>query len=143
MGIGDLGLCMRATERSLRMRGTRRSIGYLRLRTAARQAGIRLDFARGTALPRLSRSRRGRLAATAAMAVFASGAAFASLPAPAVAARMGSPSVAALQVALRAKGLYSGTIDGFAGPGTRAAVRSLQRRAGISVDGVAGPQTLR
>jgi murein DD-endopeptidase MepM/ murein hydrolase activator NlpD len=55
---------------------------------------------------------------------------------------MGSPTIAALQVALRTKGLYSGTVDGFAGPGTRAAVRSLQRRAGISVDGVAGPQTL-
>lgn len=55
---------------------------------------------------------------------------------------MGSSSVAALQVGLRAKGLYDGTIDGFAGPRTRAAVRSLQRRAGISVDGVAGPQTL-
>jgi murein DD-endopeptidase MepM/ murein hydrolase activator NlpD len=56
---------------------------------------------------------------------------------------MGSSSIAALQVALRAKGLYSGTIDGFAGPGTRSAVRSLQRRAGIAVDGIAGPQTLR
>ena len=58
------------------------------------------------------------------------------------AARMGSPRIAALQVGLRAKGLYSGTIDGFAGPSTQAAVRSLQRRAGISVDGVPGPQTL-
>src|SRR3954470_13027689 len=63
-------------------------------------------------------------------------------PAFAAANRMGSPSVAALQVGLRAKGLYSGTIDGFAGAGTRSAVRSLQRRAGITVDGVAGPQTL-
>src|SRR3954447_8308129 len=63
-------------------------------------------------------------------------------PAFAAADRMGSPSVAALQVGLRAKGLYSGTVDGLAGPGTRAAVRSLQRRAGISVDGVPGPQTL-
>lgn len=63
-------------------------------------------------------------------------------PAIANAARMGSPKVAALQVGLRAKGLYSGTIDGFAGPGTRAAVRALQRRAGIAVDGVPGPQTL-
>src|SRR3954467_3381411 len=69
--------------------------------------------------------------------------AFASIPASAVAARMGSPSIAAVQVALRAKGLYSGTVDGFAGPGTAAAIRSLQRRAGISVDGVVGPQTLR
>src|SRR4051812_9061573 len=64
-------------------------------------------------------------------------------PGSAVAARMGSPSIAAVQVALRAKGLYSGTVDGFAGPGTAAAIRSLQRRAGISVDGVVGPQTLR
>ena len=63
-------------------------------------------------------------------------------PDDASAARMGSPSIAALQVALRAKSLYSGTVDGFAGPGTRAAVRRLQRRAGIAVDGVAGPQTL-
>jgi murein DD-endopeptidase MepM/ murein hydrolase activator NlpD len=56
--------------------------------------------------------------------------------------RMGSSRVAALQVALRAKGLYDGTVDGFAGPGTRSAVRRLQRRAGIAVDGVPGPQTL-
>jgi murein DD-endopeptidase MepM/ murein hydrolase activator NlpD len=55
---------------------------------------------------------------------------------------MGSSSVAALQVALRAKKLYSGTVDGFAGPATRAAVRRLQRRAGVVVDGIAGPQTL-
>ena len=66
----------------------------------------------------------------------------AALPAVALAGRMGSPSIAALQVGLRAEGLYSGTVDGFAGPGTRSAVRSLQRRAGIAVDGVAGPQTL-
>src|SRR4051795_10340227 len=66
----------------------------------------------------------------------------ATFPTFASAGRMGSPSVAALQVGLRAKGLYSGTVDGFAGSGTRAAVRSLQRRAGISVDGIAGPQTL-
>ncbi|HEX6715083.1 MAG TPA: peptidoglycan DD-metalloendopeptidase family protein [Thermoleophilaceae bacterium] len=65
-----------------------------------------------------------------------------SLPASAFANRMGSRSIAALQVGLQAKGLYSGTIDGFAGPGTRNAVRRLQRRAGIAVDGVPGPQTL-
>src|SRR4051812_14320970 len=65
-----------------------------------------------------------------------------ALPGAAHAARMGSSSVAALQVALQAKGLYAGTIDGFAGPGTQAAVRRLQRRASIAVDGVAGPQTL-
>lgn len=61
----------------------------------------------------------------------------------AFAARMGAPSVAGLQVALRANGLYSGTIDGFAGPATRTGVRSVQRRHGLVVDGIAGPQTLR
>jgi murein DD-endopeptidase MepM/ murein hydrolase activator NlpD len=81
-------------------------------------------------------------AGSARVVVLMVAAVVAAVPASAQAARMGSPSVAALQVALRAKGLYSGTIDGSAGPGTRAAVRSLQRHAGISVDGVAGPQTL-
>src|SRR2546423_14225738 len=62
---------------------------------------------------------------------------------PAQAGRMGDPGIAAVQVALRAKGLYDGTIDGFAGPGTRDAVSAVQRRAGLAVDGIAGPQTLR
>src|SRR4051794_8923760 len=66
----------------------------------------------------------------------------ATFPTFAFAGRMGSPSIAALQVGLRARGLYAGTVDGFAGPGTRSGVRSLQRRAGIAVDGVPGPQTL-
>jgi murein DD-endopeptidase MepM/ murein hydrolase activator NlpD len=59
--------------------------------------------------------------------------------APAAAAA--DPDVAALQVALRARGLYAGTIDGVLGPGTTAAVVKLQRRARIAVDGVPGPQT--
>ena len=54
-----------------------------------------------------------------------------------------SADTAALQVALRAKGLYAGSVDGIAGPGTHAAVRALQARRGLSVDGVAGPQTRR
>ena len=54
-----------------------------------------------------------------------------------------SADTAALQVALRAKGLYGGTVDGIAGPGTRAAVRALQARRGLAVDGVAGPRTRR
>jgi murein DD-endopeptidase MepM/ murein hydrolase activator NlpD len=53
----------------------------------------------------------------------------------------GRPPVAALQVALSKRGLYSGTIDGVAGPTTAAAVRAFQRRAHLPVDGVAGPVT--
>jgi murein DD-endopeptidase MepM/ murein hydrolase activator NlpD len=65
-----------------------------------------------------------------------------ALAAPAAAA-VGKPNVAALQVALRARGLYVGTIDGLAGPSTTVGLRRFQRRARITVDGVAGPQTRR
>jgi murein DD-endopeptidase MepM/ murein hydrolase activator NlpD len=51
--------------------------------------------------------------------------------------------VAALQVALRSAGLYSGTVDGVAGPGTASGVRAAQSRAGLPRDGVAGPRTRR
>ena len=54
-----------------------------------------------------------------------------------------SATVAALQVALHAHGLYRGPIDGIPGPLTKRAVRALQRRAHIPVDGVPGPQTRR
>ena len=54
-----------------------------------------------------------------------------------------SANTAALQAALRAKGLYGGAVDGIAGPGTRAAVQALQARRGLAVDGVAGPRTRR
>ena len=57
------------------------------------------------------------------------------------AAGMGKPRVAALQVGLQANGLYGGTIDGIWDPGMERAVRRLQRRARISVDGVPGRQT--
>ena len=46
-----------------------------------------------------------------------------------------------LQVALRAHGLYSGPIDGIAGQRTVTAVRTLQRRTGLTVDGIAGIHT--
>jgi murein DD-endopeptidase MepM/ murein hydrolase activator NlpD len=55
----------------------------------------------------------------------------------------GRASTAALQVALKANGLYGGDVDGLRGPGTAAAVRTFQRRAGVGVDGVAGPRTRR
>jgi murein DD-endopeptidase MepM/ murein hydrolase activator NlpD len=61
--------------------------------------------------------------------------------APASAA--GDARVAALQVALRARGAYTGTIDGLDGPRTRTAIVRLQRRRGLAVDGVVGPRTRR
>ncbi len=53
----------------------------------------------------------------------------------------GDPEIAALQVGLRQKALYTGTVDGVLGTGTVLAVRRLQLRAGIAVDGVPGPGT--
>jgi hypothetical protein len=59
--------------------------------------------------------------------------------APCAAAR--NAGVAALQVGLRSHGLYRGPIDGLDGPATAKAIRKLQKRAHITVDGVVGPQT--
>ena len=53
----------------------------------------------------------------------------------------GNPEIAALQVGLRERGLYRGTVDGVLGPGTERAVLRFQRRAGLSADGVPGPRT--
>jgi murein DD-endopeptidase MepM/ murein hydrolase activator NlpD len=69
-------------------------------------------------------------------------AAVALLPASASAAR-GHAGVAALQVALRAAGVYGGDVDGWYGPRTRHAVRRFQRRRGLRVDGIAGRRTRR
>jgi murein DD-endopeptidase MepM/ murein hydrolase activator NlpD len=51
--------------------------------------------------------------------------------------------VAALQAALAAKGLYTVEVDGVPGPMTRTATMRFQRRKRLTVDGVAGPQTIR
>ena len=59
-----------------------------------------------------------------------------SITGPAVAAQ--SAKVAALQVALRANGLYKGEVDGISGPMTRRAVVRFQRRHGIRATGKVG-----
>ncbi len=66
-----------------------------------------------------------------------------ALTAAAPAQGAGRANVAAVQVAMRALGLYGGTVDGISGPRTRVAVSSFQRRRGLLRDGVAGPRTLR
>jgi peptidoglycan hydrolase-like protein with peptidoglycan-binding domain len=53
----------------------------------------------------------------------------------------GDAGVAALQVGLRAHGFYAGPVDGLFGPQTGRAVRTLQRRRGLPVDGVPGHRT--
>jgi hypothetical protein len=63
--------------------------------------------------------------------------------APPAEALPGHGSTAALQVALRANGLYTGDIDGLRGPGTASAVRRFQRRRGLVADGIVGARTRR
>jgi Peptidase family M23/Putative peptidoglycan binding domain len=59
------------------------------------------------------------------------------------AATASSARVAALQVALKALGLYPVAVDGVKGPFTEKGVRSFQQQRRLMVDGVAGPQTRR
>ena len=58
-------------------------------------------------------------------------------------ARAADGSVAALQIGLRADGLYVGAIDGVRGPLTKAAVLRLQRTHGIRATGRVGARTRR
>jgi hypothetical protein len=67
-----------------------------------------------------------RVSIAALVAVLLSGLASVSSAAPiASISAVRDPNVAALQVGLRARGVYSGPVDGLAGPGTVAAVRAL------------------
>ena len=54
-----------------------------------------------------------------------------------------SARVAALQAALKYRGLYPVAVDGVKGPFTTRGVRRFQRRRNLLVDGIAGPQTKR
>lgn len=58
-------------------------------------------------------------------------------------AEAASARVAALQAALKYRGLYPIAVDGMRGPFTMRGVRRFQRRKGLLVDGIAGPQTKR
>lgn len=51
-------------------------------------------------------------------------------------------AVKALQSKLKALGFYSFKVDGAYGPITRQSVISFQKAYGLTVDGIAGPQTL-
>ena len=70
------------------------------------------------------------LIATLAAALVAAPAAYAN-----------DPEIAALQVSLRAKGMYFGQIDGVAGPLTSEGLRAFQRAADLPVTGELGPRT--
>lgn len=59
--------------------------------------------------------------------------------------RLGSrgEEVRQIQTKLKSLGLYNGAIDGIYGTGTQKAVRQFQKNCGLTVDGIAGPKTLR
>lgn len=63
----------------------------------------------------------------------------------AVTYRQGSTGeqVRVIQDKLKRWGYYGGQVDGIYGSGTRQAVAKFQRKNGLAVDGVAGPNTLR
>jgi LysM repeat protein len=78
-----------------------------------------------------------RLAIVAAAAAFLA----TGFAVPASAAGGPEPEIAALQVALRSKGMYFGKIDGVAGRMTAEGLRAFQRAAGLPVTGELGPRT--
>lgn len=59
--------------------------------------------------------------------------------------KMGSSGseVTKIQTRLKNWGYYTGSVDGIYGSKTKAAVESFQRKNGLTVDGIAGPATLK
>ena len=51
--------------------------------------------------------------------------------------------VTQIQTKLKNWGYYNGSVDGIYGSGTESAVKSFQKKNGLTVDGKAGPATLR
>ena len=80
------------------------------------------------------RARRVVLSSLAVAAVLAA-------PSAAHGAGYTNVQIAGLQVALQARGVYTGPVDGVSGRETARAVRIFQRRTGLTVDGIAGPRT--
>jgi peptidoglycan hydrolase-like protein with peptidoglycan-binding domain len=80
------------------------------------------------------RARRVVLSSLAVAAVLAA-------PTAAPATGYTNVQIAGLQVALQARGVYTGPVDGVSGPETARAVRIFQRRTGLPADGIAGPRT--
>ena len=89
---------------------------------------------------RLNAARVRRAGILALLSVVALSGLLAARPEP---ARAGRADVAALQVALRALGLYRASVDGISGPYTRRGTRRFQRRKGLVADGIAGRRTRR
>ncbi len=56
---------------------------------------------------------------------------------------MSGVDVEEVQMALASLGFSSGEIDGYYGPKTEAAVKSLQQSKGLIVDGIVGPDTMK
>lgn len=52
-----------------------------------------------------------------------------------------STEILNVQKALLARGIDPGPLDGKMGPKTKSAIMEFQRRAGLKVDGIVGPQT--
>src|SRR5262249_10242381 len=116
-------------------------------RPASRASGRAFRVRRDAACASAPRRRRGG-SESAPGTMLRGGLVVAALVAASLAAAVpvqgaGRASVAALQVALLAKGLYHAPIDGVRGPRTTAALRGFQRRAGLRVDGIVGPRTRR